>query len=800
MRHQKLVTIQVSDRKRVILSGERASPALADARLLYGDEVQQEHHTPVQRFGVFEVNLSARELRKHGVRVRLSGQPFEILAMLLSKPGSVVTREELRGRLWDSNTFVDFEHSLNSAIKKLRAALGDNPENSRYIETIPRVGYRFIAPVQESVPPEPVLPTSPTHEITWRVWAISAGVLVIVGAVSIGAYKYRSHLVVSSNTRKALLVPDFTNATDDPVFDGVLRDVVVTELNRSAVLVVVDHDRMSQLLGTLGQAPDPKLTPQLAQEVCERGQGDFLVEGAITRQGVSGYALDMTASDCKRGRVVFRERADPKNINEVLTALAKISAATRARLSGNAGDTSADPAALPTSSVQALKAYTTGLGILHSQPLQSAALLRQATQVDPDFADAWSYLAIADDLLGEKQREDADLKRAFALRDKASAASRSRIEASYYRSVTGEVYKAIDALHSLENLQPNLFPPHNLLGITYAELGLYQKSEEEFRWALAVAPNLSVGYTNLAATLQAAGKYDESEAVLDRASEKKFDGVPLHLQRYQLALLRSDAAGLERESTWMAQNADDSYVISMQARIDLLSGNLSRARERTQHATEAALESNLKEFAGETLLDQSMAETLFGEPVPARKTLAAAIKLANSKAIQSRAACIMALSGQGREAQKVIDVLLRETPRDTFLNAVDAPIVLAASQLENGRADMALRSLEPVKAYEFGWRGAGSLLPNYLRAMAYLKLRRGEEAAAEFRAVLEHRGVEPMAPTWQMSQLGLARAYALQGDTTKAKTAYQDFLSLWRDADPDIPVLQQAKSEYAKLR
>ena len=209
--------------------------------------MQHESQTPVQRFGIFEVNLSARELRKHGVRVRLSGQPFEILTILLNKPGVVVTREELRDRLWDSNTFVDFEHSLNSAIKKLRAVLGDTPENSRYIETIPRVGYRFIAPVQESIPPEPAPPTRPTHQIAWRMWAISAGVLVIVGAVSIAAYKHRWSLFLSSNTRKALLVPDFKNATDDSVFDGVLRDVVVTELNRSAVLAVVNQDRVSRL-------------------------------------------------------------------------------------------------------------------------------------------------------------------------------------------------------------------------------------------------------------------------------------------------------------------------------------------------------------------------------------------------------------------------------------------------------------------------------------------------------------------------------------------------------------------------
>jgi predicted Zn-dependent protease len=247
----------------------------------------------------------------------------------------------------------------------------------------------------------------------------------------------------------------------------------------------------------------------------------------------------------------------------------------------------------------------------------------------------------------------------------------------------------------------------------------------------------------------------------------------------------------------MAQNADDPFAVWTQARIDLFAGNLNRARQRTQHAVNMALESNLKEAAANMLLTQATAEALLGESTQARKTVAAVIKLADSKIEKSKAARVMVLNGQGLEARQIMDGLVRENPSDTLLNAVDAPLILAASQLGSGQADQVLRSLESVKPYEFGIHG--DLLPNYLCAMAYLQLRKAQEAATEFRAVLDHRGVAPMSTMWEMSHLGLARSYALQGDTAKAKAAYQDFLTLWKDADPDIPILKQAKAEYAKL-
>ncbi len=391
-----------------------------------------------------------------------------------------------------------------------------------------------------------------------------------------------------------------------------------------------------------------------------------------------------------------------------------------------------------------------------------------------------------------------DISRAFELRDRASPVFKSFIEGTYYLEVTGETYKAIDAFRSWESLNPSLFPPHNMLGIIYSQLGLYSKSIDGFRSALAIGSAWDYPYASLARTLEAAGQYDEAEAVLRRAQDAKLEGPTLHQANYRLALLRSDAMGIKRERDWMAQNADDPLVVSTEAEIDRWEGKLQQAQQRTEHAVTIALESNLKERAAEMLLDEADAEVQVGESALARKTLTRALSLAGSKLWKSKAARLMALNGQASEARQVMDRLIRENRSNTLLNAVDAPVVLGASQLMNDQAERALLTLQAIKPYEFG-RYAG-LVSNYLRALAYLRLRRANDALVEFKAVLDHHGVEPMATAWELSHLGLGRAYVIAGDTAKARVAYQDFLTLWKDADPDIPILKQAKAEYAKLQ
>jgi tetratricopeptide (TPR) repeat protein len=337
-----------------------------------------------------------------------------------------------------------------------------------------------------------------------------------------------------------------------------------------------------------------------------------------------------------------------------------------------------------------------------------------------------------------------------------------------------------------------------MLGMAYGKLGLYPKSVDEFRLALAAKPDAIIGYANLVYALQAEGQYAEAEAVLERAVNKKFSGPVVHEALYNLALLRSDVAVLDKESAWMAQNADNPFIVSFQASIDMFNGRFKRARLGVERAAAMERESNLNETASRMLLSQARSESLFGETAQARTIVVDTTKLADSKSAKLDSALVMALVNQGKEAEQIIDRLVRENPADTLLNVVSAPVVRGAAQLSSGQAEQALHTLEPVKPYAFG--GAAGLLPNYLEAIAYLKLQKAQEAIGEFKAVLDHRGVDPMASEWVMAQLGLARAYAMQGDTAKAKAAYQDFLTLWKDADPDIPILKQAKDEYAKLQ
>jgi serine/threonine protein kinase/tetratricopeptide (TPR) repeat protein len=629
---------------------------------------------------------------------------------------------------------------------------------------------------------------------------IIATILVLGVALAGGLYLHGLRKGVTPAGRAQVFVSEFNNATGDPVFDEVLQSVVSDELSRSSTVDVVNDDRLANSLEAIGQARDARLTPELAHRACERGKGKALALGTIEPRG-SGYAIELVVRECSNERILSDERADSLSVNEVLIKTANLAAVTRSRLSGAVGTVAADPAPLPTSSVEALKAFNAGEKLHESgQEKQSAPMFERATRLDPNFAEAWASLSNARTDLGDWERGVEDLKHAFTLRDRIRGSQRQWVEALYYLRVTGEVYKGIDSLHEWETLEPDAFPPHNLLGPAYAALGLYEKGAEELRKALAIAPEATMPYNNLAFTLQAHGQYDEAEAVLKRAAERKFSNPNLHELSYTLALIRSDTAALEREKAWMAENADDPFVVSMQARLALFTGNLNRARQTTEREVAMEHESNLAETSANELDALACAEVLIGESAQARSTLAQAMKVSNSKATLADAALELAPCGQALETKQIMDHVVREYPTnttDTLFNAVTAPLMRAASQLNNGDAEHAVLSLEPVKPYEFGT--AAGLRPNYLRAMAYLKLGKSKEAAAEFKAVLDHRGVDPIGLRWVLAHLGLARAYVLQGDTVKARAAYDDFLAFWKDADPDIPLLKQAKTEYAKL-
>jgi eukaryotic-like serine/threonine-protein kinase len=628
---------------------------------------------------------------------------------------------------------------------------------------------------------------------------IVAAAFVVLAAVGIGIYKYRSRAVLPANGRAPLYVSEFTNSTADAAFDDVLRTIAATELNRSSSVQVVDSDSdgLVELLQSAGKSPEERFTPELARELCERNKGGCFTNGEIKPQG-NGYEIDLSVRECSSSRTVAEQHTEAKSIDDVIPAASQLAANLRVQLSGkSANSPGATPAPLPTTSLPAYKAYLVGKKLYDTQLQQSAAMYRRATELDPNFAEAWNSLSFADRGLREGKREADDLKHAFDLREKLPDNGKASVETRFYLDVTGEVYKAIDTLQSWEKLQPKEFSPRNLLGIIYEDLALYGKATDELRENASIFPASSLAQWNLAVVLRVQGHYDEGLAVLGRIPAKAMNRY-IHEERYQLAMLRSDEVTLEKERKWMEQNGDDPSVISFLGMIDLYDGQLERGRQEAQHSVNISVGSGLSESAADTLIDLARDETLYGQRSAATRTIAQALKMSDSKDIKTRAAKVMILNGQEHEAQQIIHDLLQDHASDTFLNELDAPLVSAAVQLGAGQADTALHTLDRVKPFEFGIMAG--LLPNYIRALAFLRLRRCENAAAEFSAILEHRGVAPLNPILTMSQLGLARSYAMRGDVAKSRAAYETFFSAWKNADPDLPIFKQAKAEYAKLQ
>jgi serine/threonine protein kinase len=642
--------------------------------------------------------------------------------------------------------------------------------------------------------------TTPRPRPGIRNGMILATAFVLLAVIGVGIYQYRSRSVLPANGRAPLYAAELTNSTNDNIFDDVLLDIVANELNRSPAVRVVDSDvdSLTHLLQSAGKNPEERFTPELARQLCEHDKGSLFTEGEIKPQG-EAYVLDLSVRECRSGRIVAQQQAEARNEDDVMRAASQLAANIRLQLSGNSANSPGNtPAPLLTASLPAYQAYLMGERLYETQLQQSAAMLRRATELDPNFVDAWDELSLADYNLHERKRSVEDLKHAFDLREKLPENDKAGVEARYYREVTGELYRAIEADQTWEKLQPNDFSAHNQLGLLYSDLGMQEKATVELQKNMDLFPSLPHAITNLSALLRAQDRYGDAEALLRRIPPDKAIGFHEHRERYYLATLQSDQATLEKERSWLEQNSDEPSAIAFLVTIDLHDGRLESARQRVRHGVNISVGSGMSEAAADMLLDLARGEAVYGEGSAATQTLSQALQLSDSKETKQSAARVMVLNGQEREAQKIIHDLLHEYPVDTFLNELDTPLTLAASLLSVGQADAALRTLDRVKPFEFG--DVAEFLPNYIRALAYLRLRRPEDAVGEFGAILAHRGLSPLSPILPMSQLGLARAYATQKDIAKSRAAYKVLFASWKNADPDLPVLTQAKAEYARLQ
>jgi DNA-binding winged helix-turn-helix (wHTH) protein/Tfp pilus assembly protein PilF len=777
------------------------------------------------RFSVFELDLDSRELFKQGRKLKMQGQPFEVLVALLDRPGEMVSREELKQKIWPSDTAGDFDQGLNRAINKVREALGDSAESPKFVETLPRRGYRFLGSLQEengaqpaaSEPPPvpaPVQPSIPAQGLkgwprqqNWLI-AIAAAPLVFL----VAGYFYL-HRTPKLTDKDEIVLADFTNTTGDPLFDGTLRQGLAVQLEQSPFLSLISEERIQQVLRMMGQPADARLNPDIAREICERTASAAVVEGSIASLG-SQYVLGLRARSCRTGDVLAEEQVQAARKEDVLKALSQIASKFRARVGESLRTVEKHDAPLAeatTPSLEALKAYSAGWKVLYSTGSAAAVpFFKHAIEIDPKFAMAYASLGRMYGDIGESTLSAESTDKAYQLRERASDAEKFFITTSYDRQVTGNLEKAEQTCELWMQTYPRAVGPHSLLsGHISTSRGNYERSVDEAKIAILLDPDLPFGYANLALSYVALERMDEAENTLRRASARRLEIPDLIVQRYAIAFLKGDNAGMEREASQArGKPGVEDWMSNSEGFVLAYSGHLAEARKMSRRAADLAREEERRETEALYETDAALREALFGNASTARQRAMAALGLSNSRYVEYGVAVALAVSGDSSRPQTLTDDLLRRFPEDTNVRFTYTPTLHALLALNNNEPSKAVELLQTAIPYEDGMQssggsefvlGAGNLYPAYVRGEAYLAARQGREAAVEFQKILDHRGIVVIDPIGALAHLQLGRAYALLGDNTKAKAAYQDFLTLWKDADPDIPILKQAQAEYAKL-
>jgi len=775
------------------------------------------------RFDDFELDFRAYQLRRSGRTLKLERIPMEVLFLLMERPGQLVAREEIIEKLWGKDVFLDTDNAINTAIRKIRQVLKDDSEQPRFIQTVTGRGYRFIGQITEAVVPPARAPaqeqpasnslaTTAAPTGIGKRWKRIAPAAVAALALSVAGYFYlrRAPKLTDKDT---IVLADFNNTTGDSVFDGTLRQGLAVQLEQSPFLSLISEERIQQVLRLMGKPADARLTPGIAREICERTASAAVLDGSIASLG-SQYVLGLHAEDCRTGNVLAEEQVQAARKEEVLNALGQMASKFRTRVGESLTtvkkhDTPLAEATTP--SLEALKAYSAGWQVVASTGSAAAVpFFSRAIEIDPKFASAYAALGRMYGDIGESALSAENTSKAYQLRDHASDQERFFISLTYELQVTGDLEKAKQICDLWVRAYPRASLPHGLLaGGVYPSIGKREESVVEAKIALGLDPDFSIGYSLLADSYLALERTDEAEKTLQRASERKLDIPDYNVQRYIIAFLKNDKTGMEREAAVPREKpgADD-WMSNAEAFVSAYSGHLQEARKMSHRAADLARKAERRDTEALYEADAAMREALFGNALAARQRAGDAIKLSRSRDVAYGAAFALALSGDSSRSQTLADDLSRRFPEDTIVQFTYLPTLRALLALKRGQPSKAVELLQTALSYESGTPieggsefllGAGSLYPAYVRGVAYLAAHQGTEAAAEFQKILDHRGTVISDPIGALAHLQLGRAYALSGDKTKAKSAYQDFLTLWKDADPDIPILKQAQAEYAKF-
>jgi tetratricopeptide (TPR) repeat protein len=627
----------------------------------------------------------------------------------------------------------------------------------------------------------------------WK-W-LSAGALAATALVLLWIFNFPRRSPALTE-RDSILLTDFVNTTGDAVFDDTLKQALAVQLGQSPYLNILPEQKIREELKFMGRSADQRITTSVAREICQRQGVKAILGGSIASLG-SNYAIVLDAQNCQTGESLAREQAEATGKEQVLGALGKSASRMREKLGESLGsiqklDTPIEQATTP--SLEALKAFSLGQGARTKSELDAIPFFKRAIELDPNFAMAYARLGTVYNNLGENEISETYRKKAFELRDRVSELEKLYIMAHYYNAVTGEVQKAIETYRLWKQLYPRDWAAPNNLAVIYNQMGQFEQAIPEAQEAMRLNPTHPFPVGQLSQAYAGLGRFEEAKAVLEKMLAQGMDAPYAHFGLYFVALEQEDAVGIQRQVEWARGKPFEADMLGFEAVREAYYGRLTQARALMRRSTDALQRRGTKGAAAQTLLSFASTEALYGNRERARQLVQEALKLERGR--NAFPAAILAFTGDLARAQSMADDLARRHPQDTFLKELALPQVRALIELQRRNAACAVELLESTRPYE-----AGENVSSYLRGLAYLELRKGSEAAAEFQQVLKKVNTNfPADPARILARVGLARAYTLSGDTASARKAYQDFFALWKDADPDVPILKEAKLEYGKLQ
>ena len=653
-------------------------------------------------------------------------------------------------------------------------------------------------------PSQPATATQP-RRLTWRILIVAAVVLTAL----VGGQYWRSRSSTKLTGKDTIVLADFTNTTGDAVFDDTLKQALAIQLEQSPFLSIISEDQVHQTLRLMGQPSGARLTPQIARDLCQRTQSAAVLEGTIASLE-SEYVLGLKAVNCRTGQSLAQDQVRAEGKTRVLKAVDDAAAKIRGKLGESLASvqkfaTPVEQATTP--SLEALQAYSQGRKAMVGEGNSVGAIpfFQRAVNLDPNFATAYAGLGTCYYNIGESDLALESLHKAYALRDRVSERERFYIESHYQMIVSGDIANSQKTYELWALTYPRDDVPQNNLGELYTRLGEYEKALAASRATLQLDPGSSDSYANLFGNYMDLNRFEEAKAVSDEALGKKLDSPDVRARLYQLAFLRNDYAAMAEQMAYgTGKPGIEDVMLAFEANTSAYYGHFLKAREFSQRAIASAQRADEKEVAAGYESDAALREALFSNFPEARQRAAVALSLSKDKEVQFAAALVGAMAGDTTRAQLQADDLMKRFPQDTIVQFNYLPTLYAQIALSRKDPSKAIDTLKSALPYELGRQGeAGfrlALYPVYVRGEAFLAANQGSAAATEFQKILDRRGIIVNQPLGIAARLQFARADALSGDAARGRTAYQDFLALWKDADPDIPILKQAKAEYARLQ